>query len=749
MVSDTPAIEQATSHARENQLRWLISVVSRHWRMIVVFSVLGMLAYGIFGLFFFKKETTFEATTQLIVRQSPWDKNILRTVAPSQLVDTSPKALIERVNRQSVAEAVVRSLVNDGVAEGFKWGKLASFDEVADATAQINGLLELTPVQESGLITVKARGATADEAKLIADHAARAFIKIHGNLLVNEEKQTHEFVQNQLGDLRTRLDAAENAEWQFRKDELGFRTHDQVVKDMETMRSELLSAEARREEIMGKMAELESQLQEKDAKLPTSLGQINDRVVNQLFEELADLLQEQLTMSVVYQPDYEPLQQLRDEIAEKEQAILAAIGQLDSSPQSGADMWEDRQKILALYRNLQLELVSLEVGVGARSKMLKQMEEDLPTLATKGFEYDQLAREAEQLRKQFDDLLSKEFEVKTAIRRGVGEVERHTPVTVHESLGPGSRVRTWINFVIGAAVGFALGFGLACMLEMLDTSIRGIEDVTEYIGIEVIGTIPLMRFGKPKRGRRHGNYIAVNDEEQIDACIVTHYDPKSPVSEAYRTLRTNFQFATIQQKPKTVMVTSAVPGEGKTTTAVNMAVTLADIGMRVLLIDTDLRRPHVHHVLKMERGPGLADVLREGIDPREVIRPTRVENLWIVSSGRVPPNPSELIGSTRMERLMHELGAEFDIVICDAPSILVVTDPVLLATHVDTVVMVVSANNARRETIVRAKKLMETAKAHVAGVVLNGLEATRRHYYYYYYYYEDSKSRRQRRWYHL
>jgi capsular exopolysaccharide synthesis family protein len=258
-----------------------------------------------------------------------------------------------------------------------------------------------------------------------------------------------------------------------------------------------------------------------------------------------------------------------------------------------------------------------------------------------------------------------------------------------------------------------------------------------------------MRFGKPRKGRSQGNYIAVTDEEQIDACIVTHYDPKSPVSEAYRTLRTNFQFATIQQKPKTLMVTSSVPGEGKTTTAVNMAVTLADSGMRVLLIDTDLRRPHVHHVLKMERGPGLADVLREGLDPREVIRPTRVENLWIISSGRVPPNPSELIGSTRMERLMGQLGGEFDIVICDAPSILVVTDPVLLATHVDSVIMVISANNARRETIVRAKKLLETAKAHVAGVVLNGLEATRRHYYYYYYYYEDSRSPRRRRWYHL
>ena len=131
------------------------------------------------------------------------------------------------------------------------------------------------------------------------------------------------------------------------------------------------------------------------------------------------------------------------------------------------------------------------------------------------------------------------------------------------------------------------------------------------------------------------------------------------------------------------------------------------------------------------------------------MRKTGVENLWTISSGRVPPNPSELIGSERMQRLMHEMGGEFDLVVCDAPSILVVTDPVLLATHTDTVALVVSVNNARRETVQRAVKLLQSANAHIAGVILNGLAATRRHYYYYYYYYDDGSSRARRRWYHL
>jgi capsular exopolysaccharide synthesis family protein len=399
---------------------------------------------------------------------------------------------------------------------------------------------------------------------------------------------------------------------------------------------------------------------------------------------------------------------------------------------------------------MRLSLTGIDIRMAALQRMLDELMPKIPELANKNMEYERLEKDAGQIREQFNKLREKEFDIRTALSRESGQVERHESVIASAVPIRGASVRMWVNFIIGGLVGFVVGFGLAVMIEIMDTSIRSIEDVSNYIGLEVIGTIPKMRFGKPHGGRRRrGTYVAAADESQIDACIVTQHDPKSPVSEAYRTLRTNFQFATIKRKPRTVMVTSAVPGEGKTTTAVNMAVTMADRGMRVLLVDTDLRRPNVHRVLRVERGPGLADVLREGADLTTVMRETRVENLWIVSSGRVPPNPSELIASERMQRLIERLGGEFDLVICDAPSILVVTDPVLLATHVDSVVLVVSANNARRETVLRACKLLQTANASVAGVVLNGVEATRRHYYYYYYYYEDNDGRNQRRWYHL
>lgn len=332
------------------------------------------------------------------------------------------------------------------------------------------------------------------------------------------------------------------------------------------------------------------------------------------------------------------------------------------------------------------------------------------------------------------------LEAQIAAQRGANQIERIGSIQVASASQPNQDFRSWFNFVIGAVIGLGVGIAFAMFMEWADSSIRRPEDVTDYIGLDLIGTIPKMQFGSGFRARsqkRRGSYVVQVDEDEVDASIVTKHDPKSPIAEAYRSLRTKFQFATIKQKPRTVMVTSSVPAEGKTTTAVNMAVTMADSGMRVLILDTDLRRPNVHRVLKMERGTGLADVLREGLDVRSVIRPTRVENLWMISSGRVPPNPSELIGSERMRRVVAQLGNSFDIVLCDAPSILVVTDPVLLSSQVDTTLMVVAAEKSTRETILRAKDLLSTAESPVAGVVLNGLATSRRNYYYYYYYYDD------------
>jgi capsular exopolysaccharide synthesis family protein len=754
MSQDVPALEQP-QQTQENQFRFIINVLMRRWRMIGAFTVVTMLLTGFLGMY--RKEearATFRARAEVLVKQSAWEKEILQGVGGASLTPLTPKALISRTSKENLAEAVVRALVQRDIAEGGPWSELTTEDEINLRKVEVANRIALEPDAESGLVRIDVSNCpTQEEAIDIAEFAARVFVETNREFKLEDERETHDMVKNRLEELQNELYKAETAEWEFKR-QMGFRTYGEVGEEMASNYDELEQLEATKEKTKARLAEIEAELTVNTTQLPEALGNMTDTVVNELLTELDQLLKKKLEMSAAYLPTPEGQQVLEqvvqdDDIAEKKDQVLEAVRMLDAGFGGGSSIWQKRQTLYREQLELRLQLTSDEIRAAALQKVLENMIPRIPELANKNLEYERLAQETQHIRTQFNKLREREFEIRTVLSRSSGQVERRSAV-VPLPFGPtGQQIRTWLNFVIGAGLGFLVSFCLALMWEMMDTSIRSIEDVTEHIGLEVMGTIPRMRFGRPRGSRKkRGTYVTSVDEEQIDACIVTQHDPKSPISEAYRTLRTNFQFATLQSKPRTVMVTSAVPGEGKTTTAVNMAVTISDRGMRVLLVDTDLRRPNVHRVLKMERGPGLADILREGIDPARVIRPTRVQNLWIVSSGRVPPNPSELIGSERMGQVIRHLGASFDLVVCDAPSILVVTDPVLLSTHVDTVVLVVSANNARRETIQRACKLLQTANAHIAGVVLNGLEVTRRHYYYYYYYYDDA-SRGVRRWYHF
>ena len=750
MAQETPPLDRQAAQTREHQLRFVVNILTLRWRIISVFTVAALLIYGTVGMFKHEKISPhFRAQAKVIVTQSVWDKDTLKGTAGTPATTLDAPALVKRASIQRLAEKVVRAIVQQDIVEGGAWAGLVTEDEYAGKAAEIQNNLTLTPGDaQSGVITIEvANCPNRDEAVRVVEFAARVFVEENHQVQLEDDRKTHEVIRKRLEDLQKELYTAEAAEWDFKKD-TGFQTYGVVGDELTKIYAELREKKAIKEETQSRMNEVESELKANGAQLPDALGNVTDTVINQMIDDLDKLLQEEITMSVVYTPEYPGLKDIQDEITEKKEAVLEAVRKIDQSANEGTNIWKQRQNLYRQQVDLRLSLTGAEIRLAALQRMLDDLIPKIPELANKNMEYERRAKDAQHVREQFNKLREKEFDIRTALGRESGQVERHESVSA--SVIPVRGVTAvWINFLIGGLVGFMVGFGLAVMLEIMDTSIRSIDDITSAIGLEVIGTIPKMRFGKPKGSRRRkGTYVSSVGEDQVDACLVTQHDPKSPISEAYRTLRTNFQFSTIQQKPKTVMVTSPVPGEGKTTTAVNMAVTMADRGIRVLIVDTDLRRPNVHRILRMERGPGLADVLREGADLHSVIRETNIENLWIISSGRVPPNPSELIGSDRMQRLMKQLGNEFDLVICDAPSVLVVTDPVLLATHVDTVVLVVSVNNARRETVQRAYKLLQAAKASVAGVVLNGLEATRRHYYYYYYY-QDGSGLHQRRWYHF
>jgi len=213
--------------------------------------------------------------------------------------------------------------------------------------------------------------------------------------------------------------------------------------------------------------------------------------------------------------------------------------------------------------------------------------------------------------------------------------------------------------------------------------------------------------------------------------LIVHNDPKSPISEIYRTIRTNILFSSFDKELKTLTVTSSLEGEGKTTTLCNLGITLAQQNKRVLVVDADLRRPKVHRMFNLSNHEGLTELLINMMEPESFIHETFVENLFVLPTGVIPPNPAELLASSRMKHFLENVRAKFDYVLVDIPPINVVTDGLLIANRMDGVVLVCDSGRIAIEEAKRAKEQLLKAKANVLGVVLNNVSQDGSTYYYY------------------
>ncbi|MFN2227664.1 MAG: polysaccharide biosynthesis tyrosine autokinase [Anaerolineae bacterium] len=286
--------------------------------------------------------------------------------------------------------------------------------------------------------------------------------------------------------------------------------------------------------------------------------------------------------------------------------------------------------------------------------------------------------------------------------------------------------------LLAIVAGLGIGVALVFVLEYVDWTVKTPEQLDAVYGMATLGVIGA--FG----GRSNGK---TGLEEMI-----TVNEPQSPVAEAFRALRTNIQFASPGNPLRSLLVTSAGPQEGKTLTAANLAVSLAQGGSRVLVVDADLRRPRLHKVFAVEREPGLTNLI---VDPENGIEPylqdTQVENLRVLACGPLPRNPAELLGSTRAAEVMERLKEHADVVLYDTPPVATVTDAVVMSSRVDAVIQVVQAGGPRRDVVARAKSLLEKVGARILGPVLNQVGLADVGYYYYYGYYGYSSDGRGRR----
>jgi tyrosine-protein kinase Etk/Wzc len=414
---------------------------------------------------------------------------------------------------------------------------------------------------------------------------------------------------------------------------------------------------------------------------------------------------------------------------QKQRAQLIAPGRNENYP----DVKAVDQLIRATKAELQEASNSYLVGLRSRISSLdariNELRRELEKYPSLDAQEQRLAAEVQTAQQLYATLLGE------LQRARIAESSESGYVTVIDQavqpFAPVSPNRRRI-FLTALIFGAILGVGAAVVLENLDDSVKSPDEVREHFGLPVVGTIP---------GIKDSDLPSENGVE-VARRLATHFDPRSPVAEAYRSLRTNLAFARAKEEMRVLVLTSPGPADGKSTTVANLAITFAQQGQRTLLVDGDLRRAVLDKMFKVPRSPGLTDVLVGRAQLSDVIHSSEIENLSVVGSGPFPPNPSELLGSPTMKEVLRRAQADFDIVLIDSPPLLAVTDAAVLSTIADGAILVIRVGSTAKAAVRRAIAQLQTVHGNIVGAVLNDVDLRSGAFsgsygYYYYYYYGE------------
>ena len=721
-------------------------------RWLIILSFLAVFTATV--IYTFTTAPTYEASTVLLIESNDSMDRALFNLTTFGTQTNMLNNQIEILKSRNVAERVVRRLENSPYRDSISFfqpledGIQLTFE---DRVNIVQSNLEVEPKRDTDIITLTYQAGSPFEAAYLANTISEEFAKLNAETNRLEVTEMRKFIEDRLAIKAKELKESEEQLKKFQEKEK-IASLDAETQELVTRLSETESMlEQARIELSTKQElrkSLEQKLAERKETLPGNLSEISTPYIQSLQQELAQIVAERTSYVTALKSEApankneyfeaqlrtydERIKALKNKI--KEEAVKIANSEMISDP------LKISQELVAQLLNLDGEIQAEEAKVNSLKQVLEKYNQRLENLPDRVLQLARLERRRQVDEQTYMMLTQKLEEAKiqeSAQARNVKIIDRAIQPT--RPVKPNKRM----NLMLGALLGLGLGVGATFMIEYLDRSVRKPEDM-ERMGYNVLATIPKIETDKIEKAK-----LKLNESAKIEARLITHIDPKSPVSEAYRTLRTNLQFSKIEKALRTILVTSAGPKEGKSTTAANLAIALSQAGNHVALIDADLRRPILHSVFGMKKEDGLTNYLAASISYEEVFKTTFVDNLKLVTSGILPPNPSELLSSQKMEDFLNRLQQEFDVVVIDSPPVIAVTDATVLSTKVDGTLLVVYAGQTERDAIKRAVNMLDSVSARLLGIVLNGFDVQGIYGSYYYYYYHHyyggergSKSRR-------
>jgi len=723
-----------TGTASERSFQEYLAVMLRGKWIILASFLLVVLAVMLYTKL---SDPVYQATCQVLLSRDTkaglfvdqaqeWNK----TTVQNELAVLNSRSLADsvagRLLRQRYLEAG-RPVLIPVVAPDPEAGSQDTAKSIEEVSGTVMGYVDFEPVRESDIIRITARSKNAREAALVANTYAEAYRDRNIYMARAKTRSFREFLESQASEKRRALEEAEGSLRDYQEQQEIVSLDDesrQVISQIASLEAQRDAADISLKEMQNALENYQQQLPQQETNVARVVGEASDTYIRQMQEQLARL-EVQRDMTVVQNPGSAGREILNEKVKEIDQQINALRMKLQkrtddflrtlTPAQGGA---EDAAGYL---KSVKQRIIETEIGVQsmqakkrALNDAIADYERKFNRIPKKSLDLARLQRQRLSNEKLFMMVEEKYNETNIAEQGNLGYIE------ILERAGvPGrpSSPKPLINLMIGAVLGLTLGLVAAFVKEYTGVRVQTPEDVKRR-GYTPLA--PIMNIDSEIE--RLGGQKILGKGKGVDNHLVTVSFPFSSIAESYRQVRTNLQFAKGGTTFRTLLLTSPTAGEGKSTTAANLAVAFAQTGKKVLLVDADLRRPMLHTMFRMDPGAGLTELVTGKANLQKAARQTSVENLEVITSGDIPPNPSEVLGSDEMREFVAATSKKYDMVLFDASPVLAVTDPAVISTMTDGTIMVVSAGTTRMEDLDQAVELVEGVGGKVAGVVLNNFD---------------------------
>jgi len=749
---------QQTEEEQVSLQDYLRILIRGRWIIAISFLVVIVATF----YFTFTSPKVYEAAGSIIVESQGSMERTLFDLNYMGNQSTLITNQVEILKSRTLAEKVVRFLEEYYARDSLQIFQPGEDGSYMNFRAQVNWImehLEVNPRKDTDVIEIKFSAGTPFEAMEITNNIMDNYKDLNKEFNRTEFVELRRFLEEQLNEKGEELRKSEDALKEYREKEKLVALDEETTEAIHRLaesQAQLEGALVELDAYLEQKRSLENQLEDRKKSLSADLTVVTSPLLRELQNEYAKLVSEKVTYETLIAQDRVDPAEYQVQLKSIDNRINAQRKRLEEEAQkiAATSMVQDplliAQDLTIKILDIETQIKGLRAKISSLQKVVDDYEQELTRLPSQSLELARLTRQME-VDKETYILMTTKLEETRISEAGQQENVKILDYAIKPEIPVKPKKK--LNLMLGALIGFGLGIGLTFLIEYFDDSIKNPEEL-ERIGFPILATIPEIDTGEviKKVQLKSIDSEEIFQAKQIESRLVTHFDPKSPISEAYRTLRTNIQFKNKKNSKLIVLITSSAPKEGKSTTVANLAITMAQLGSKTVLIDTDLRRPVIHSIFDMKKDNGISSYLIGHGELKDIIKPTFVDNLHIIPSGPLPPNPSELLGSEEMKKLISNLRSQFDVVLFDSPPVIAVTDAAILSTMVDGILLVIKAHQTHREAIKRAKNLLDNAEANIFGCLLNGVNIKRtygtNYYYYYYHYYQyyghDLKRRRKK-----